>query len=118
MTLYHEITSEKGQKIVFSGRKAAGISDAVEMRSAKLKCLDAFNYIDPLGGDSISFEDDFQFPEEGNPDVNQRYESDSDDKYVLDDKRNVFNAIAVYIKFHSCKLSEASVSFFSLCQTI
>ena len=40
-----------------------------------LKCLDTFNNIDTLGGDSISFEDDFQFPEEGNPEVNERYES-------------------------------------------
>ena len=36
----------------------------------------------------MSFEDDFQFPEEGNPDVNERYESDSDDEHILDAKRN------------------------------
>ena len=42
------------------------------MGSATLKCRDPFSDIDPLGGDSISFEDDVQFPEEGNPVVNER----------------------------------------------
>ena len=46
-------------------------------------------------GDSISSEDDFQLPEEGNPDINERYESDSNDEHVLDDERNTFDAIAV-----------------------
>ena len=40
------------------------------MGSAKLKCFDPLNNIDPLGGDSPSIEDDFQFPKEGNPDAN------------------------------------------------
>ena len=65
------------------------------MGSTKLKCLDPFNDIDPLGGDSISFEDGFQFPEEDNLDVNERYKSDSYHEYVLDDERNSFDAIAV-----------------------
>ena len=69
--LYDEITSEKGKEIVLRDWKATGILDAVEMGSPKRKCLDRFNNIVPLGGDSISFEDDFQFPEEGNPDVNE-----------------------------------------------
>ena len=42
------------------------------MGSATLKCRDPFSDIDRLGGDSISFEDDIQFPEEGNPVVNER----------------------------------------------
>ena len=95
MNLYDEITSEKGKEIVLNGWKAAGILDAVKMGSAKLKCLDPFNDIDPLGGDSISFEDDIQFPKEGNLNVNERCESDSDDEYVLHDERYVFDAIAV-----------------------
>ena len=65
------------------------------MGSAKLKCLDPFNDIDPLSGDSVSFEDDIQFPEEDSPDVNERNESDSDDEYVLDDEQNAFDTIAV-----------------------
>ena len=92
---YDEITSEKEKEIVLNGWKAAGILDAVEMGSAKLKCLDSLNDIDPLVGDSISFEDDIQFPKEGNLNVNGRYESDSDDEYVLHDERYVFDAIAV-----------------------
>ena len=86
MNLYDEITSAKGKKIVLNSWQAAGILDVVEMGSAKLKCLDPFNDIEPFGGDSISFEDDIQFPKEGNPDVNERYESNSDDEYVLDDE--------------------------------
>ena len=69
--LYDEITSEERKEIILNGWKAPGISYAVEMRSTKLECLDPFNDIDPFGGDSISFEDDFQFPEESNPDVNE-----------------------------------------------
>ena len=69
MNLYDEITSEKGKEIVLNDRKAARILEAVEMESAKLICLDPFNDIDPLGGDSISFEDDIQFPKEGNLDL-------------------------------------------------
>ena len=95
MNLYDEITSEKGKEIVLNDRKAARILEAVEMESAKLICLDPFNDIDPLGGDSISFEDDIQFPKEGNLNVNERCESDSDDEYVLHDERYVFDAIAV-----------------------
>ena len=95
MKLYDEIASEKGKEIVLNGWKAAGILDAVKMGSAKLKCLDPFNDIDPLGGDSISFEDDIQFPKEGNLNVNERCESDSDDEYVLHDELYVFDAIAV-----------------------
>ena len=53
----------------------ATILDAVEIGSAKLKCLDTFYNIDPLRGNSISFKSDFQFPEEGKPNVNERYES-------------------------------------------
>ena len=66
ITLCDEITSEKGKVIAVNDWKAAKILDAVEMGSAELKYLDPFNDIDPLDGDSISFEDDFQFPEEGN----------------------------------------------------
>ena len=77
-----KFTSEKGKRIVLNGWKAAGILDTMEMGFTKLKCLDPFNDIDPLGGDSISFEDDFQFSEEGNLDVNERYESDSYDEYI------------------------------------
>ena len=91
------------------------------MGSAKLKCVDSYNDITPLfgwcegRGDSISFEDDFQMPEEGNPDINERYESDSNDEYVLDDKRNTFDAIAVMqIKFEYYKLSYTFVLFYSL----
>ena len=69
MNLYDEITSEKAKEIVLNDRKAAGDIEAVEMGSAKLICLDPFNDIDPLGGDSISFEDDIQFPTEGNLDL-------------------------------------------------
>ena len=65
------------------------------MGSPKLKCLDPFNGEDPLGGDSISFEHDIQFPKEGDLDVNEWYESDSDNECVLDDERYAFNAIAV-----------------------
>ena len=71
------------------------------MGSAKLKCVDPFYDITLLFGwcegreDSISFEDDFQLPEEGNPDIHERYESDSNDEYVLDDELNTFDAIAV-----------------------
>ena len=82
------------KSMVINGWNAAGILDDVWMGSAKLKCVDPFNDIDPLGWGSISFEDDFQFPE-GDPDVNQRYKSDSDDNNVLDDERNAFDAIAV-----------------------
>ena len=98
MNLCDEITSEKGKEIVLNGQKAVGILGAVEMGSAKLKCLD------PLGGGSISFEDDIQFPKESNLDVNERYESDSDDEYILDDERNAIDAIAGQIKFDFCKL--------------
>ena len=69
MNMYDQITSEKRKEIVINGWKAAGILYAAEMGSTKLKCLDPFNDIGPFGGDSVSFEDDFQFPEEGNPDV-------------------------------------------------
>ena len=82
-----------------------GILDAVEMGTTKLKCLNPFNDIYSLCGDSISFDDDIQFPKEGNLDVNERCKSDSDDEYVLDDERYAFDAIAVYIEFNSCKLS-------------
>ena len=68
----------KRKRNVLNGCKAAGTLDAVEMGSAKLKWLDPFNDIDPLGGDSISFKENIQLPKEGNPDVNERYESDSD----------------------------------------
>ena len=98
MNLCDEITSEKGKEIVLNGQKAVGILDAVEMGSAKLKCLD------PPGGGSISFEDDIQFPKESNPDVNERYESDSDNEYILDDERNAIDAIAVQIKLDFYKL--------------
>ena len=77
------------------GWKTAGILYAVKMGFTKLKCRHAFNDIDPFVGDSISFKDNFQFPEEGNPDVNERYESDSENGYVFDDERNAFDAIAV-----------------------
>ena len=43
MNLYDKITSEKGKEIILNGWKAARILDAVEMGSAKLKCLDPFN---------------------------------------------------------------------------
>ena len=56
MNLCDEITSEKGKEIVLNGQKAVRILDAVEMGSAKLKCLD------PPGGGSISFEDDISSP--------------------------------------------------------
>ena len=95
MNLYDEITSGKGKEVVLNGWKAARILDPVEIGSAELKCFDPFNDIDPLGGDFISFEDDFQFLQEGNSDVNERYESDLDDEYVLDDERNAFNVIGV-----------------------
>ena len=72
MNLYDKITSEKEKEIILNSRKAARIFDAVEMGSAKLKCLDPFNDIDPLGGNSISFKDDIQFPEESNLDVNKQ----------------------------------------------
>ena len=49
----------------------------------------------PLGGDSISSEDVIQFLKEGNPGVNERYKSDSDNEYVLNDERYAFDAIAV-----------------------
>ena len=95
MNLYDEVTSENKKEILLNGWKAAGILDAMEIGSTKLKCLDPFDDIDLLGGDSISFEDDIQFPKEGNPDVNEQYESDSDDEDVLDDKGYAFDAIAV-----------------------
>ena len=95
MNLYDEITSERGKEIVLHGCKTAGVLDTVEMGSTKLKCLDPFNSIDPLGRDAISFEDDIKFPEEDNPGVNERYESDSECEYVLNDERNAFDAIAV-----------------------
>ena len=62
VNLYDKLVSEKGKKIVFNVWKAAGILDAVETGSAKLKFLDPFNEIDPPGGDSISFEDIFSSP--------------------------------------------------------
>ena len=95
MNLYDEVTSENKKEILLNGWRAAEILDAMEMGSTKLKCLDPFDDIDPLGGDSISFEDDIQFPKEGNPDVNEQYESDSDDEDVLDDEGYAFDAIAV-----------------------
>ena len=36
------MTSEKGKEIVLNGWKAAGITDAVKMGSAKLKCIRSF----------------------------------------------------------------------------
>ena len=75
MNLHDEITSEKGKENVLNCWKAATILDAVEMGSAKLKCFDPFYNIDLFRGNSISFKNDFQFPEESNPDVNERYES-------------------------------------------
>ena len=69
MNLYDEITSENGKEIVLNDWKAARILGAVDMGSTKLQCLEPFNDIDSLGGDSFSFKDDFQSPEEGNPDV-------------------------------------------------
>ena len=65
------------------------------LTAGRLKCLDHLNDLDPLGRGSISFKDNFQFFEEANPDVNERYESDSVDEYILDNERNVFNPIAV-----------------------
>ena len=49
MNLHDKIISEKGKEIVLNAWKAAEILDAEEMLSAKLKCLDHFNDIDPLG---------------------------------------------------------------------
>ena len=62
MKLYDEIASEKGKEIVFNGWKAAGILDAVEMRSAKLKCLGPFNDIDPSVGILSASRMIFSFP--------------------------------------------------------
>ena len=95
MNLYNEIISEKRKEIILNSWKTPGILYALEMGSTKLEYLDPFNDIDPFGGDSVSFEDDFQFREEGNPDGNERYESDSENEYVLDDERNAFDAITV-----------------------
>lgn len=94
MNLYKEITSEKGKEIVHNGWKAARTLDAVEVGPAKLKCLDPFNDIYPLRRVFISFEDDFLFPED-HLSVNERYESELDDEYVLDDARKAFDVIAV-----------------------
>ena len=59
---YDEITSEKEKEIVLNGWKAAGILDAVEMRSAKLKCLGPFNDIDPSVGILSASRMIFSFP--------------------------------------------------------
>ena len=55
MNLHGKIISEKGKEIVLNGWKAAEILDAEEMLSAKLKCLDHFNDIDPLGREEGGF---------------------------------------------------------------
>ena len=81
MNLYDEITSKKKKEIALNGWKAAGILGAVEMGSTKLKFFDPFNGIDPLGGDP------------GNVGANERYESDSDNEYVLKGKQHAFDAV-------------------------
>ena len=62
MNLYDKITSEKGKEIALNVWKAAGILDAMETGSAKLKFLEPFNEIDPPDGGSVSFEDIFSSP--------------------------------------------------------
>ena len=60
----------------------------MRMGSATLKCRDPFNDIDPLVGDSISFEDDFSSPKKVIRVLIN--ESDSHNDYVLDDEWNAF----------------------------
>ena len=70
MNLYDEITFEKW-KVVLNSWKIANFrccGNGVRYT----ECLDPFNDIDPLDGNSVSFEDDIQLPKEGNPDVNEQ----------------------------------------------
>ena len=107
MTVSHK---KKENKLFLTAGKLLEFQILWRQESGKLKCLDPFHDKDPLAEDSISFEGDFLFPEEGYPDLNERYESDSDDKYVWEDNGNVFDVIAVIqIKFHSYKRSQAFV---------
>ena len=56
-----------------------------------LQNLDPFQDIDPVDTFSEIPESPLLFPEASNGDVNERYYSDSDDEYVLDEERNVFD---------------------------
>ena len=45
---YNHITSEEGRKVIFSGLRDSGITDAIRFGIAKLLSLDPFQNIDPM----------------------------------------------------------------------
>ena len=59
--------------------------------SLLLQSLDPFQNIDPVDMFSEISESALLFSEAGHDDVNERYVSDSDDEYVLDEERNAFD---------------------------
>ena len=97
--MYNQLTSEKGKEIMMSGWRASGIINAVQSGSESLQQLDPFQDVEPITF-LVCSEIPLTFPSPGHENVNERYESDSEDEYVLDkenfeddeDKeRNVFD---------------------------
>lgn len=98
--MYDELSSENGKDIIISGRRAAGILEAVQKGSVNLPNLDPFQDLEHGTSSEINFGS--SFPGEGHGDVNERYDSDINDEYIndeeneydIDEDRNAFSAVA------------------------
>ena len=60
--------------------------------SQRLQSLDIFQDIDPVDTFSEISESPLIFSEAGHDDINERYDSDSDEGYILDEDCNAFDA--------------------------
>ena len=74
-----------------------GILDTIQKGLVILQNLDPFQDIDPVDTFSEIPESPLLFPEASNGDVNERYYSDSDDEYVLDEERNVLKLMKLLL---------------------
>ena len=79
----------------------------------RLQSLDPFQVIDPADTFFEISESPLLFSEAGHDNINERYDFDGDDEYVLDEERNAFDTImnqnpikhakVIYIFVKTCK---------------
>lgn len=91
--MYDELTSDKGRNVVVNGWRASGILEAVEIGSVNLQSLDPFQDIDPTENLAELSDMFYDYPEKNHGDVNERYETDSEDEYFIDEDRSAFDCI-------------------------
>ena len=96
------MTSAKGKKYIYSGWRASGITDAVQMGKANLLPIDHFNDLDPLlpsTQETQEFDSVIAIPEEQNElrsSSDDEYDESSDDDSEWEyDERSAFDAFII-----------------------